>query len=208
MPCAATRRGAFDQVSDPGREGLMSTAGKVLAILVMLVIVVWVVLASGVARLNTNANTKLHDLQTEVERLDGEVTKTQLEVTSLIDSTSEVRTQIDVTFAVLRARQYDIEQARSQILENLLSLQFQLATAQETVKSAQTALDNRNADLQAETKALALGRSSVQELITETDQLSARLATLRKDFQTTYRSNLEILGKVGRSADGERGRTN
>lgn len=186
----------------------MSTAGKVLSILVMLVIVVWVVLAAGVARLNTNANTKLHDLQTEVERLDGEVAKTQLEVTSLIDSTSEVRTQIDLTFAVLRARQFDVEQARSQILENLLSLQFQLATAQETLKSAQTALDNRNADLQAETKALASGKSSVQDLITETDQLSARLATLCKDFQTTYKSNLEILGKVGRSADGERGRTN
>jgi peptidoglycan hydrolase CwlO-like protein len=186
----------------------MSTAGKVLAVLVMLVIVVWVILAAGVARLNTNANTKLHNLQVEVGRLDEEVTKTQAEVASLTDSTSEVRTQIDLTFAVLRARQTDVDQARSQILETLLSLQFQLATAQDTVKSAQTALDNRNAEVQSETKALAMGRSNVKDLITDTDQLRERLAALRKDFQTTYRSNLEILGKVGRTVDGERGRTN
>ncbi len=171
----------------------------------VLVIVVWVVLAAGVARLNTNANTKLHDLQTEVERLDGEVAKTQLEVTSLIDSTSEVRTQIDLTFAVLRARQFDVEQARSQILENLLSLQFQLATAQETLKScnAQT-LDNRNADLQRKP-----GTSSAREIeragLMETDQLSARLATSAVSGDLV---ESPVHGKVGRSADGERwGRT-
>ena len=52
----------------------MSTAGKVLSVLVMLVLVVWIVMAAGVARLNTNGNTALHDLtvlrdrQVELER--------------------------------------------------------------------------------------------------------------------------------------------
>ena len=74
----------------------MSTAGKVLIVLVMLVIVVWIVLAAGVSQLNTNGNTKLHDLQTQVEKLEGDVAKTQADVVSLIDSTSQVRTQIDL----------------------------------------------------------------------------------------------------------------
>jgi len=186
----------------------MSTAGKVLTILVMLTIIVWVVLAAGIAQVNTNFNTKLHAQKTEVEKLEGELAKTQLDVASLIDSTSEVRTQIDLTFSVLRARQTNVEKTRSQILDTLLQLQYQLATVQETVKGAQTALENRNVELQGETKALALDRSTVQDLIAETDKLRGRLATLRKDFQTTYQSNLDILGKIGGSPDVERGRTN
>ena len=39
----------------------MSTAGKVLIVLVMLMTFVWIVLAAGVSRLNTNANKRLHD---------------------------------------------------------------------------------------------------------------------------------------------------
>ena len=40
----------------------MSTAGKVLIVLVMLMTIVWVVLSAGVSRLNTNANTRVHEL--------------------------------------------------------------------------------------------------------------------------------------------------
>ncbi len=186
----------------------MSTAGKVLTILVMLTIVVWVVLSAGISRLNTNFNTKLHAQQVEIEKLETDLAKTQLDIASLIDSTSEVRTQIDLTFSVLRARETNIQKTKSQILETLLRIQYQLATVQETVKGAQTALENRNIELQGETKALAQGKSNVQELIAETDKLRDRLAALRKDFQTTYRSNLDILGRIGGSPDVERGRTN
>ena len=45
------------RVSDPGGRGLMSTAGKVLVVLVMLFALVWMILAGGVAQLNRTATS-------------------------------------------------------------------------------------------------------------------------------------------------------
>jgi outer membrane murein-binding lipoprotein Lpp len=186
----------------------MSTAGKVLTVLVMLVLIGWVILASGVSRVNTNYNTKLNNLQTQVEKLSAQVTQTQLDVTSLTDQTAQVRTQIDLNFALLRSREITIQKTKSQILETLLRLQYELAIAQDTAKSAQSALDGRNNELQTETKELSQERATVQELIATTDKLTEQLTTLRKDFKSTYQSNLEILGKVSASSESQPGRTN
>ena len=73
----------------------MSTAGKVLIVLVMLMTFVWIVLAAGVSRLNTNANTRLHELTEQVEELQGEVKETQDEIASLLTQTSQAQEQID-----------------------------------------------------------------------------------------------------------------
>ena len=69
-------------------------------------------------------------------------------------------------------------------------------------------LDHRNTELQEGTAALAQAKSDVQTLMAESSQLMNRLTTLRKDFKTTYHANLEMLGKLGRSQDGQRGKAN
>jgi outer membrane murein-binding lipoprotein Lpp len=186
----------------------MSTAGKTLVILFLLASLVWIVLAAGVAQLNTNANTKLHELTQQVEKLEVGLKQTRDEIVAQRNETSQVEEEIDRTATLLRARQVDIEKARSQILEGLYRVQYQLAIVQDTIKGAQTALANRNTEQQEETTELAKMRSDVKTLMAECSQLRERLATLRKDFQTTYRSNLEMLGKFGRSDDARRGVAN
>jgi len=183
----------------------MSTAGKVLVVLFLLTSLIWIVLASDVAQYNTNGNTKLHDLTVQVEKLESQLDQTQHDIASLLDQTSQTQEQVDREFTLLRARQADVEKARSQIQETLARVQYELATVQETVRNAQSTVGHRNVELQGETKALARERSDVQELIADSGKLMDRLTTLRKDFQTIYHANLEMLGKLGRSQDGQRG---
>jgi chromosome segregation ATPase len=186
----------------------MSTPGKVLVVLFLLTSLVWVVLAAGVAQLNTNGNTKLHELTVQVEKLAADVEQTQRDVVSLNDQISQTQEQMDRQLVLLRLTQSDLEKEHSQNRETLLRNQYALATVEETIKSAQAALGHRNTELQEQTKALAQAKSDVQTLMAESSQLMDRLTALRKDFQTTYHANIEMLGKRGRSQDGQRGKAN
>jgi chromosome segregation ATPase len=96
---------------------------------------------------------------------------------------------------VLRAQQSDLEDSRSDIVESLTRLQYQLATAEETIKGARTSVEQRNAEFKAEEQSLADLRKGVQTTKTENEQLLARLQTLRDQFQNAYHSNRELLGK-------------
>src|ERR1700722_11428845 len=79
----------------PGGRGSMSTAGKVLVVLVLLTSVAWIVLASGVAQLNTNGNTRLHDLAEQIEKLQTGFKQTHDEIVSLRDQTSSIQEDVD-----------------------------------------------------------------------------------------------------------------
>jgi chromosome segregation ATPase len=173
----------------------MSTAGKVLTVLVMLVLVVWIVLAAGVARLNTNGNEQLHKLVEQVEKLRADVEKTTVEVAGLRDQTSTIQEKVDRDLTVLRDRELALEKSASQITESLNRYKFQLGTVEEAVKSAQDLLQHRVAERDAEQKALADSRSDVKMLMADSSQLMNRLDTLRKNFKETYHKNVESLGK-------------
>ncbi len=81
----------------------MSTAGKVLVVLVMLASLVWIVLAAGVAQLNTNGNKRLHDLAEQVEQAPGR-SQARLKTTSLRCAIrpSTVQENVDRELTVLR----------------------------------------------------------------------------------------------------------
>ncbi len=176
----------------------MSTAGKVLAVLVLLTSLVWMALAAGVAQLNTNGNQRLHDLVVQIEKLQDDLQETQNELTSVKDQTSTTQERTDRELAALRARQSDIEKARSQIRESLSRAQYQLAIVQETIKGAQDALQHRNEEYQTEEKALADLKSDVGHLVADTNSLRERLTTLRTQFHGTYHTNVEMLGNKTR----------
>ena len=98
----------------------MSTAGKVLVVLVMLTSLVWMVLSAGVSQLNTNGNKKLHDLAEQIEKLqDRFQADSRRRSLRSRDQTSSVQENLDHEITVLRARQSDLEKARSQIRESL-----------------------------------------------------------------------------------------
>jgi len=174
----------------------MSTAGKVLVVLVLLTSLVWIILSAGVAQLNTNGNKRLHDLTEEVEKLQDELRQSQDEIVALNNEASFVQENIDREVAVDRSHQSDVEKARSQIVESLERVRYQLAIVQETIDRAKMALQHRNNEQQAEDQALAQAKSEVKELMDRSTELTNQLGSLRKEFQTTYHANIESLGKT------------
>lgn len=172
----------------------MSTAGKVLVVLVLLASLIWTILAAGIAQLNSNGNQRLHDLNAQIQKLENGLQQTQSEIVALKDQTAQVQELTDRDLGVLRSQQSDVEKARSQIRETLSRAQYQLAIVEETIKGAQEALQHRDEEYQSEEKAIGDLRSDVRNLIAETTQLRDKLATLRKEFETTYHANIEKLG--------------
>lgn len=174
----------------------MSTAGKVLIVMVLLTSLVWMVLASGVARLNSNGNARLHELTEQIAKLQTDFTQTQDEIASLRDQTSTIQEDVDREVTVLRANQSDVEKARSQIAEMLTRVQYELATVKETVERAKTTLTHRIQEQESEEQALTRAKSEVEELKTKNGELLSELSTLRKNFESVYHSNVEFLGKT------------
>src|SRR5947209_3823583 len=73
-------RGAVDEVSDHGGRGLMSTAGKVLVVFIVLASLVWLLLMGCVAQLNRNGNAALQKLTQDVEKMQADLEKTQRDI--------------------------------------------------------------------------------------------------------------------------------
>jgi chromosome segregation ATPase len=174
----------------------MSTAGKVLIVLVLLTSLVWLVLASGVAQLNTNGNTRLHELTEQIEKLQTDFKQTQDEIVAVRDQSSSIQENVDRQITVLRARQSDLEKARSKIIEYMTRVQYQLATVKDTIEKAKATLQHRIDEHASEQQALAQAKSEVEDLKAKNGELLSQLTTLRKNFETVYHSNIESLGKT------------
>lgn len=173
----------------------MSTAGKVLVVMVTLSTLVWMILASGVSQLNTNGNIALHKLNEDLEKAQVDLKQTREDIRSFRDATSNIQSTVDRDITMLNARLADVQNVRSQIVDGLERLKYQLGTVDEAIKGAQTALQHRNAERQAEEKALADARAEVRSLMAESSELTTRLKNLRQTFETTYKANVEMLGK-------------
>jgi chromosome segregation ATPase len=174
----------------------MSTAGKVLIVLVMLVTFVWVVLSAGVSRVNTNANTRVYELSNQVEKLQGQLKDAQDEAASLLTQITQEQENTDRERTVLRAKQADLERVKSQISDTLSGVKYELEIVEGTAKSAQTDLENRTTELAEETKSLEKDRADNQELIASCSKQRDELASLRKEFKSKYHANIESLGKA------------
>ena len=157
----------------------MSTAGKVLVVLVMLASLVWMLLTAGVTQLNRNGNQALIVLTEKVAKLQGDVKNTRDEIVRVKDQTHVLQEQMDRELAVINARQNDVQRLASTISENLSSVRYELATVQQTVQNAEQGRTERAAEVVADQKALVAARDEVKSLKATDEQLRARLASLR-----------------------------
>jgi chromosome segregation ATPase len=112
---------------------------------------------------------------------------------SLRDKTTLDQEHLDRQLAVLHATQNDVERARSQIIDTLSGLKYQLESVQATIQSAQATFENRSTEAKEEEKALADTRNQVKTLDSENTELLAKLQSLREQFKSTYSNNVELV---------------
>jgi len=171
----------------------MSTAGKVLVVLVMLASLVWMLLTAGVTQLNRNGNQALIVLTEKVAKLQGHVKNTRDEIVRVKDQTNGLQEQMDRELAVINARQNDVQRLASNVSERLSSVRYELATVQQTVQNAEQGRTERAAEVVADQKALDAARDEVKALKATDEQLRAGLASLRAEFKKTLNSSVNIL---------------
>jgi len=171
----------------------MSTAGKVLVVLILLTSLVWMLLTAGVAQLNRNGNQALIVLTEKVAKLQDDVKKTQGKIVRVKDQTHVLQEKMDRELAVINARQNDVQRLASNVSENLSRVRYELATVQQTVQNAEQDRTERAAEVVADQKALDAARNEVKSLKATDEQLRARLASLRNEFKKTLNRNIDIL---------------
>lgn len=171
----------------------MSTAGKVLSVLVLLATIGWIVLAAGVAQLNRNGNAALAKLHAELDNAEKGLLQAQVDLTKLKDDTSRFQENMDTQLAVLRAKTTSVEAAGSRLKGILADMQGQLSTVEATVASAQHSLETRKQERDGETKQLADARAEVLRLRGVDAEMTDRLASLREEFRKTYEENLSTV---------------
>src|SRR5271166_5600567 len=172
----------------------MSTAGKVLVVLVMLASSAWPILTAGVTQLNRNGNKALIDLADKVTKLEDDLKTTQDEIVKVKDETILVQKQMVRDLAVTRSRQTKMEPVKH--LQEILSrVQYQLATLQETIKNA----EQPAAEKVAEQKTLDAAKAEVETLKVQNSERVNRLTSLRNELKTTLKASLDMLDMLGRT---------
>jgi len=167
----------------------MSTAGKVLIGLCILMLVVWIILVSSVTQLNASWRQALHDQEKKVEELEQSILKNQKEIAGLKDKILVVQVSGDEHATVLRERLADVERIKAEALNIQSAVKNQLTSLQAQVTNAGVARDRRKEEKQQETDAKAAAEKAVTDLKAENAELMSHLVQLREEFKSLLQSN-------------------
>jgi len=178
----------------------MSTAGKVLIVLVLLVLPVWIILVSAVAELNSEWTQELAKQNKQIETLDADIKKNEAAIVALQDKIDieQFRTREDE--ALLQARLSDYERARTELVRIDAGIKVQLATMATAVAKAELAKESRAKEQVDETKGLADARSLVDELKAANSELLSELTQLREEFKSLLDSNKKSVNQLIRES--------
>ncbi len=87
----------------------MSTAGKVLTVLILMVVPIWILLVAAVADLNTNGTQAVKRLQEQVARLETQVVANEKKILDLQDQIAFEQAAMDRDRTVIRTQLAEVE---------------------------------------------------------------------------------------------------
>jgi chromosome segregation ATPase len=182
----------------------MSMTGKVLAVLVTLVTVVWIILSACLAQYNRNGTKAVDDLKKQFAKLEADLLTAQHGLQELKDKTYQEQKETENDLTVLQERQSDVEKALSEVIEIKTRVKYQLDGAEANVKAAESHKDLRIAQKKNETEEKAKAEAEVEQLKAQRTELVAQLTALRDKFKSTLDENKAL---VDRLIKGGRGST-
>jgi chromosome segregation ATPase len=179
----------------------MSTAGKVLTVLVALATIGWIVLIAMAASLNTNYGKKVDDLTAQVEKLDLKIADTVKTANQTLVDVKILQEKHDRDLEILHASISKLEAHEAELSQNLEDMALQIQLVQQTGKDAEATNQIRIAEKKATEEQLAALRAEVKQRNTLVTGLAEDLKGLQADFIATTESNRELLKQLkGRSA--------
>ena len=177
----------------------MSTAGKVLVVLVLLVAPIWIVLFSAYAEY-TKSGTQALAVQKALLVKETTAAKANERAVALAkDEIGLEQRAMDEQLAVLRSRQAGAERARTELAEVETRVKLQVAGIEAAAKNATLTRDERKAEQAAVREALAATRARVEKLQEEHAELTAQLDKLREEFKQTVESNRTLVNRLAKA---------
>jgi chromosome segregation ATPase len=177
----------------------MSTAGKVLVVIVTLVSVVWVLLIAMVADLNRNWGAELQnqkEAHAKAEKDHAAVVAGFAKLKSDVDQ-EQFQTNKDVT--ALHAQVSGEERALTTVQEALARVTLQVASVEAQAKTAEAEKAQRQKELDDTKTKLAELRQTVQTLKADYEAGLAELDQLRGEFKTLLAENHRLVEQISRS---------
>ena len=161
----------------------MSTAGKVLVVLVALVMVAWIILFSMIGLLNRNWGERIAALEAEKAKLEVAQPKAEDDVETTLAEIDAIQVDKIQKTRVLRTAVEDREGLLFRTKEALAADKIRLEKWLATVATAQEDVKRRTEEKAATEKALADQRAEVEKLKAETAEQLAKLTGLQDDFK-------------------------
>ncbi len=184
----------------------MSTAGKVLVVLVTLSLLAWIVLFSAIAQLNANqgqallqSEGKLAELVAKLEAAEALVRKNQVE-------THQKQRQEELELVVLRTRDADAARVLSVANETNSRYNIDLQTVKAGAEEAKAAQERSERDLAGYKKQLISEQGEVSRSRSENRILRSDLDKLQKEYAALAAQNLDAARKILRTSGPGAGR--
>ena len=181
----------------------MSTAGKVLSVLTILLAMVWVVLTSTYAEYNKAGTQAVDKAKKDLVAAREAYSKLLVDVQKTKDDTDKQQIQTQAELVTLQGRQSDKEKERSATLQQASRFKLQAEGSEASFKAAQNLGQERLQEKEAETKAREDAKALVAKLMGENDEFLDHLTQLRERFAKTLEANKTMakrLNKAGGTA--------
>lgn len=176
----------------------MSTAGKVLTVLILLVMVGWIIMLSAVTQLNINWQAKIARQETDIKNSETKLAKATVDYRNANEATLVEQAAEDRDLRDLRSRIAALEARLSVKTEDLTRTQIQLADYEAAVARAATHKTHREAEHAKAEADLAGKRTEIGQRLEENSQLREQLARLQDDYKRILSNNIR---QANRSAD-------
>ncbi len=178
----------------------MSTAGKVLTVLILIVMIPWLIMMSAVIDLNKNYEQKIIAQQKTLNQVTIDVAKANSDILRL---TEQARTEQDTTDRDLReilGRIVAAEARQSKATESLTRIKAQAADFLAAVETAKTNLATREAEKAQGKKDLAQKREEIAKAQARNADLRLQLAQLQDEFKRLLDDNTAKAAEAAKQA--------
>ncbi len=175
----------------------MSTAGKVLTVLILLVMMAWIVMLSAVTQLNVNWQTRIAKAEKDLESAKTRLADNTAKALDLTDKTRAEQAAKDLDLREIQGRTAAAEARQSSKTEDLTRVQIQAAAYQAALQRAEVNLATRTAEKAKTQEDLAAKKVEIAKKQDENNQLRDQLAKLQDDFKRLLTNNAKQLDKDG-----------
>jgi chromosome segregation ATPase len=185
----------------------MSTAGRVLVVLVALAMIPWIILFSLVYQLNENWGQEKLNVEKKIAETEQDNARIRADLDKMLGDIKFLQVNRDNQLTLLRSRLSDAEKRQTLAFEAQERMRLEIETLNVAIKAAQTSIERRTQEWQDTNKALADTRAAVQVLRQDVDAKYQQVEELRSRFlKVTQENRKQLRQAVGSGADAGRAR--